>query len=91
MAHRKWVQDALEKTTAKQDRRWTDMVAFGSGQFVERVKRAMRIMASGRSIRGFDDSSVLPEAQWPYKAINGPENRDIDPIQACLFIFLIIV
>jgi len=78
-AHRKWVQDAMEITNMKRDSGWTESIAAGSGQFVERIKKAMGVVARGRSIRGFDDSSELRETQSSYNGIFNPENCDIDP------------
>ena len=77
-AHRKWVQDAMEKTNMKRGSRWTESIAVGRGQFVER-KKTMGVVARGRSIRGFDDNSELRETQSSYNAIFNPENCDIDP------------
>ena len=78
-AHRKWVQDALEKTDSKRDGRWTESIAVGSNYFIERIKTAMGAMARGRTVRSINGGFELRETQSSYNAIFDPENHDIAP------------
>jgi putative transposase len=78
-AHRKWVQAALEGSDVKRESRWTKSIAVGGSPFIERIKKAMGVMAKGRCVQPGEGAFELREAQSVYNAIFDHENRDIDP------------
>ena len=76
-AHQRWVYDALMDGGNKRESLWTESIAVGSEQFVERVKERLCIKAKGRKIVEKENVFHLREHAIPYMANFGTKNYDI--------------
>jgi putative transposase len=74
-AHRRWVEEAIEKEDHFRDGKWTESIAVGSESFVKAAKVKLGIKAKGREILGQDGSYRLGESPVPYKGNFEPENE----------------
>ena len=61
-----WVTEALTRTAAKRDERWSEAIAVGSEAFVAKVKRELRSRASSRVVVAAEQCSVLREERAAY-------------------------
>jgi hypothetical protein len=59
LAHRKWIDDLVEKSDGKRDIRWSESIAVESIQCTEQIKTAMEATARGRTIRLAQDCFEL--------------------------------
>ena len=57
--------------------RWSEGIAVGSGEFVERTKEQLGIRAKGREVREMQGQFELREPGAWYKGHFGPEKGDI--------------
>jgi putative transposase len=77
--YRNWVNESLEAQNHTRDSRWTESVAVGSKEFVEKTKEELGIKVRGRSVietRGFYE---LREPETPYAADLTLENASLRP------------
>jgi len=58
-SHTGWVEEALARCEQVRESKWTESIAVGSRDFVDVIKRGLRIKAKGRRISGMDDDSEL--------------------------------
>ena len=49
-AYRKWIEVSLKEKVCVRDSRWTQSIATGSRQFIERIKRDLGSIARGRKV-----------------------------------------
>ena len=73
-AHFKWVESAIQTCNKGRETKWTQSIAVGSKPFVAEIKEALGFKATGRKIRGADDSFELREALKPYGTKNDLEH-----------------
>lgn len=59
--------------------KWTESLAVGSEDFVERIKGQLDIKAKSRTIVKSDHDYILSESEIPYKAIFDPKNDALRP------------
>ena len=66
VAHRRWVQAAVDKANLIRESHWTESIAVGSETFVAAVKKQMHHLAKGRIIRSSTEVCELrdPEAYY---------------------------
>ena len=66
VAHRRWVQAAVDKANLIRKSHWTESIAVGSETFVAAVKKQMHHLAIGRLIRSSTEFCELrdPEASY---------------------------
>ena len=62
-SHTGWVEEALARSEQARESKWTESIAVGSRDFVDVIKRGLRVKAKGRRISGRDDDSELREPQ----------------------------
>ena len=62
-SHRGWLEEALARPEQIREGKWTESIAVGSRDFVDVVKRGLRVKAKGRRISGMGDYSELREPQ----------------------------
>jgi putative transposase len=65
-AHRQWVEQALENGRALRENRWSEAIAVGSLDFVERVKNDLGIKAMHREAIHADGIYALREPSEAY-------------------------
>lgn len=74
-AHRQWVEDALAQDAMRREERWSEAIAVGSRDFVERVKGELGISARHREFEEEQEVWVLRERQEPYTGVFDAKNR----------------
>ena len=72
-AHEKWIGAALAEGTRARLPEWSESVAVGGRDFVERVGTQLGPTARHRQIESCDAFSVLRDADSPYSCHSGPE------------------
>jgi putative transposase len=78
-AHRRWVEEAIQKEDHFRDSKWTESIAVGSKSFVKAAKVKLGIKAKGRGVFGQGGSWSLRESPAPYKGNFGTENEALRP------------
>jgi len=73
-AHGGWIQEALRKENRVRESKWTQSVAVGNREFVEKVKEKLGFHVKGRSISRKGDNYQLREQQSAYNAHLTHEN-----------------
>jgi len=72
-----WVEKSLNDGNPVRDGKWSESVAVGSREFVERTKERLGIRAKGREVLKAGDGYELREPAAPYEANSGHENADL--------------
>ena len=78
-SYREWVEESLARQDRKREPMWTESIAVGSEEFVEKTKAQLGIRAIGRKVSGGDGVYELREGEISYKAIFGGENSGLRP------------
>jgi len=78
-AHREWVAQALVGNALQRDERWSEALAVGSQEFVDRMKGVLGIGGRHRDIEQVDGAYVLRESMKSYRISFGRKNA---PAQA---------
>ncbi len=78
-SHKKWVNQWLSNNKNARDSRWTQSIAVGSEQFVERIKADLGTKALKRKIHRVIDGYELREKSASYIADFDPKKGDIGP------------
>ena len=82
--HRKWVEEFLEEKKHVRDRKWTESIAVGSKQFIEKVKEKLGFRARGRKVSDAENTTFqLREAQ----SIYGDDPANIDFVTENTFLW----
>jgi len=76
-AHKFWVDEALKDGGSGREERWSQSIAVGSEEFVERIKVELGIRAKGREVREIEGQFELREPGASYKGHFGPQKSDI--------------
>ena len=76
--HRGWVEEYL-KSHNNQDDKWTESVAVGSKEFLEKVIIKLGAIVKGRKTSESGEGYQLREPSIPYNAHLGAENSNIGP------------
>lgn len=75
LAHRAWVEEALQLNTMQRDAHWTESLAVGTQPFVENVKRELGLKARHRGIAEDQGSLVLRQTRPAYAMVFDGENE----------------
>jgi hypothetical protein len=67
-AHCGWIKEALRKQRQVRESKWTQSVAVGGKEFVEKVKEQLGFRAKGRGISRKGENYQLREQQSAYNA-----------------------
>ncbi len=73
-SHRCWVEEYIEKNNNERESTWTESIAVGSKEFVEKTKERLGIRVKGRNVIGDNGIYELREPQFPYNANFTSEN-----------------
>ena len=76
-AHRNWVDEFLKGRNGVRECKWTQSIAIGSEEFVEKTRQEFGIRARGRKVVEAAPAYQLREPQISYLAHFGLENDDI--------------
>jgi putative transposase len=74
-AHRHWVETALVDQETGRESRWSESVAVGREDFVQRIGEALGGMVRGRKVRQVDTGWELREAEAALTPISGAKMR----------------
>ncbi|MFW8602426.1 transposase [Desulfobacterota bacterium M19] len=77
--HKMLVEEVLCADKLARDEKWTKSIAVGSRDYVERIKKQLGALASGRMPQQTTETTChLREPHISYNALSGAENGDID-------------
>ncbi len=76
-AHKSWLDEALKNGERVREARWSESIAVGMEEFVERTKEELGIRASGRKIRQVEGQFKLREAEATYNGHFEAKKSDI--------------
>jgi REP element-mobilizing transposase RayT len=71
-AHREWVSEALAQRP-RRDERWSEAIAVGGKEFIERVQRQLGLAATHRKIEASVELHALREEGAAYEGHSRPE------------------
>lgn len=65
-AYRRWIEKSMKEGRYSRDEKWTEAIAVGNKEFVEKVKERLGVRAQGRDVRAETGAYVLndPEASY---------------------------
>ena len=75
--HRQWIEAALKRKLAVRDARWSEAVAVGSRDFVEKVRSELGIKALHRELEQVDGTYTLRESGEAYRGQFDPKNEPL--------------
>ena len=65
-SHTAWVDEALKQENKSRDVKWTENIAVGSKEFVEKIKEKLGTLFLSRKVEGKEDRYQLHDPQRPY-------------------------
>ena len=65
-SHSAWVGEALKQESKARDVKWTENIAVGSKEFVERIKEKLGALFLSRKVEVKEDRYELHDPQRPY-------------------------
>ena len=78
-AHRQWVEDALARESMRRDACWSEAIAVGSYDFVEKIKQELGAKAAHRDVKESGGVHALREHQSAYASDFDTENDTLRP------------
>jgi len=85
-AHAKWVEEALKLDRhSRRDSKWSQSVAIGSENYIERIKKELGIKVIYRDINSVDNDFELRENLSPYNAGFDPQNDRLSQYNSYLW------
>jgi putative transposase len=73
-SQREWIGEAIERRRFEREPKWTESLAVGSENFVEKIKEQLDIRAKSRTIEKSDNEFILSEDDISYNALFGIKN-----------------
>ena len=83
-AHSHWADEYLGNGDGVRDSKWSESIAVGNVEFVERTKEQLGIRAKGRKVLETGEAFQLREPEAGYNVNSGAKNDDIGPKTAIL-------
>ena len=77
IAHREWLDKALQEGASERNKVWSESVSVGSEDFTLTTQAAFGVKGRNRDVTNSDDIYVLKEAEASYGADFGVKNRPI--------------
>ena len=68
-----WVEEALSRDSLMREPKWTESIAVGDEDFIEKIRLELNIKPSPGRVTHTDDSFTLAEGDYPY-----PYNSDFE-------------
>ncbi len=81
-AHKQWVEDLLAFRQAERESQWTESIAVGSNNFVNKMLSQLGPRVKGRSIIEIGRAFQIREESGIYNALFNKKNDDIAPEKA---------
>lgn len=81
-AHRQWVEEIIRSADCNRSSEWSESIAVGSLEFVERTKEKLGVRAKGRKVLEDHEGCQLREPSMSYDSDLVAENGDIGPENA---------
>ena len=75
--HVKWIEDSLKADKQMRESKWSQSVAVGSKDFVDKIKNELGMRAVHRRTNKVDESFELREEQFPYSTNFSPQNAHL--------------
>ena len=72
-AHFKWIDSAMQDENNGRKTKWSQSIAVGSEDYIQKIKEALGFRARGRKIRQAGDSFELRETMIPYGSTDSYE------------------
>ena len=76
--HACWVEEGLQKGSTRNGN-WSESIALGSEQFIEKIKNSLGVRVMGRSTIGEGESAVLRESKATYNTLFDVKKRVSKP------------
>ena len=67
--HKQWVEAELIADVVKRKSLWSESIAIGSEEFIEKIQLQLGLRAKGRSVVSENEGSVLKESPAPYNTL----------------------
>ena len=77
--HHHWVEEQLRADGLRRKELWSESIAVGSEEFVEKIQQQLGARAAGRSVVVEDEGCTLKEAQAPYSSLFEGEMGPLRP------------
>jgi hypothetical protein len=61
-----WVQEALKKESLRREPKWTESIAVGDEDFIEKIRLQLNIRPSPGRVTQTEDGFTLAEGDFPY-------------------------
>ena len=72
-AHGQWLETALIINTHQRESFWSNSVAVGSENFIEKIHMELGVLAHGRSCQPVGEQFILKEPDATYDVTFGPK------------------
>jgi hypothetical protein len=76
-SQKEWTIEVMGNRQLGREAKWTEALAVGSEDFVERIKDQLDIKAKSRKIVKMENEYILSDSEIPYKPIFDPENEPL--------------
>lgn len=76
-SQKEWINEKLSNHQLNRESKWTESLAVGSEDFVERIKEQLDLKAKSRKIVKTENDYILSDSEIPYKAIFDPKNEPL--------------
>jgi putative transposase len=77
-----WIKDVMEKKQLQRDPKWTEALAVGNPDFLEKIKNQLNIKSKSRNIIQSDDDFILLDEEFPYNTLFDAKNMPLSPENA---------
>ncbi len=77
--HRQWIEEALARGAMRRDARWSEAIAVGGYDFVERIQRELGAKAAHRDVNEAGGVHALREQRGAYTSDFDTENDTLRP------------
>jgi len=74
-SQQEWIKEVMENRPLYRESKWTESLAVGSEEFVERIKEQLDIKAKSRKILKSVNDFILSDSEISYKAIFDNKNE----------------
>jgi putative transposase len=74
---RQWLNEELAINDSMRDKVWSESLAVGSEDFVEKVQTLLGTKATNRKVTIMTDRHALREQSASYNIVSGAENTDL--------------
>lgn len=80
---KEWINEVMGHRQLGRESKWTESLAVGSEDFVERIKEQLDVKAKSRKIIQIGNDYILSDSEIPYKAVFDPKNEALRSKNGC--------